>query len=598
MSNTITFNQYALQKLFVNFFRIPDYQREFVWQEGHVTQLINDIYESFSSNPKAEYFLGSIVVCKSKEASHIFEVIDGQQRLITLSLIINNLKRLQKSSPALHKLLYDETIDAEGKTVPSYKVEIQYEGKNVFYDLCEHENDDELDLKMVEGLPGKTIFEAHKTIHFLFEEYFKKDDTELRDKFVGYFLNNVVLIQIETPEIGNALKIFETINERGVSLDQVDLLKNLLFQHVSRQEFPKLKIEWDKFKTSLTGQKIQEKPLRFLRYYTMANYEIEKDDKGDRILREDQLYTWLTKNERKVNYKSDTFAFIRRMQESATFYMDLIRSRYHNVESTNLENINNLVGSGFKQHFILLLSAKGLKPEQFNHLLAQLETLLFYYNITKEAPRDVEKKFSAWTEEIRKVKTNKNLNEFIENRMKTDIENRSRLFELNFMSLRFSSMQKYKLKYLLAKIAQHIDAMRMGDDENRSIDQYLKQSIHIEHILPEDPAPELVQDFSDGNKTEYNDYMTRLGNLTLLEKPINESVQRDFFDIKRAEYKKSNIYLTKSIAILERVGKNTSINRTNEYLTSFDKWNKESIQKRQQLLLNLANEVWQVKPID
>jgi len=333
MSKKIQFTDLAIQKLFQDFYLIPDYQREYVWEEKEVAQLLNDIYDEFIINPDSEYFLGSIVVCKSKE-SHKFEVIDGQQRLITLSLVLNNIRRLYKNAresySTIEKLLFSETITDLGETFSSNIIDIQYEGKDVLYDLYKADNDDEIHPKMVEGLPGKTIFDAHKNIFFFFDDNFNASERIPNLKrFLGYFLNKVKLIQIETPEIGKALKIFETINERGISLDQVDLLKNLLFIQIDRNDFPKLKKEWEKFKSSILGKKEKEKPLRFLRYFIMANYEVLKDKKSSQIVREDDIYPWFIDNEKRCNYKSDPFGFVRKIEENAAFYMNLIKNRYY-----------------------------------------------------------------------------------------------------------------------------------------------------------------------------------------------------------------------------------------------------------------------------
>ncbi|MGO9396186.1 MAG: DUF262 domain-containing protein [Desulfobaccales bacterium] len=65
---------------------MPAYQREYVWKEKEVIQLLEDIYDAFSNNPESEYFLGSLVVCKSRAEAKL-EVIDGQQRLITLIFV-------------------------------------------------------------------------------------------------------------------------------------------------------------------------------------------------------------------------------------------------------------------------------------------------------------------------------------------------------------------------------------------------------------------------------------------------------------------------------------------------------------------------------
>ena len=106
------------------------------------------------------------------------------------------------------------------------------------------------------------LVNAYNTIYqYLKDNY---DTPEKLKKYWGYLASNVVFIQITT-EIGAALKIFETINERGLGLDSMDLLKNSLFTQVKPEEFTKLKNEWKKITAPLERDK--EKPLRFLRYF-------------------------------------------------------------------------------------------------------------------------------------------------------------------------------------------------------------------------------------------------------------------------------------------------------------------------------------------
>ena len=78
--------------VFTNFYIVPDYQREFVWEEKHVLQLMQDINQEFSSNPQSEYFIGSTVVYGT--AGKRYEVIDGQQRLTTLFLCLCAFKKI------------------------------------------------------------------------------------------------------------------------------------------------------------------------------------------------------------------------------------------------------------------------------------------------------------------------------------------------------------------------------------------------------------------------------------------------------------------------------------------------------------------------
>ncbi len=123
--------------------------------------------------------------------------------------------------------------------------------------------------------------------------------------------------------------------------------------------------------------------------------------------------------------------------------------------------------------------------------------------------------------------------------------------------------------------------------------------LEIEHILPDTPQPSLRATFTAENPgANYDECKNRLGNLTLLEKPINIVASNNFFDAKKAEYKKCKHYLTSSIAELSVVGKNSSINRINEKLKAFDKWTAASINQRQAMLIELAKDVWKTTLFD
>src|SRR5690606_31346316 len=99
-------------------------------------------------------------------------------------------------------------------------------------------------------------------------------------------------------------------------------------------------------------------------------------------------------------------------------------------------------------------------------------------------------------------------------------------------------------------------------------------SLEIEHILPNTPTAELRNQWAaDSPQAHYDDYKNRLGNLTLLEKPINIVAGNDFYSGKRSEYRKSGNYLTRSLVDLAVVGQNSSVTRINEQLKAFPAWN-------------------------
>ena len=93
---------------------------------------------------------------------------------------------------------------------------------------------------------------------------------------------------------------------------------------------------------------------------------------------------------------------------------------------------------------------------------------------------------------------------------------------------------------------------------------------------------------------EYNDLKIRLGNLTLLEKTMNIVVSNDFFSKKVIEYAKSPYYISKSIAGLDTIGQNSSVNRLNTKLKSYNNWDKDTILDRQEMLYNLSKDIWKI----
>jgi hypothetical protein len=159
------------------------------------------------------------------------------------------------------------------------------------------------------------------------------------------------------------------------------------------------------------------------------------------------------------------------------------------------------------------------------------------------------------------------------------------------------SMQQYRTRYLLAKLAQHVEMAFKGMKEPGSLGEFT--ALEVEHILPDTPETDLRQSFTAANPGKpYDEYKVRLGNVTLLEKPINIVASNGFFEKKKPEYAKSGNYLTRSIVALNPVGKNSSITRINEKLRAFENWSAQDIEQRQDMLIVLGKDVWRTTPID
>lgn len=589
-------------------YTVPDYQREYVWGEKEVNKLLEDINEEYSREKGAdsEYFIGSIVVRKNgKEV----EVIDGQQRLTTLVLCLCAFKKLLSSSKKyanmIQEWLFSTKIDDRGKISESYNLLLQYEDTQDLLKRILQEEAIESELRD----SSKRIYEAYVyALDYLKTNFVEKSDEGLIE-YLGYFTNKVKFIQIETPSISDALKIFETINERGVGLNPMDLLKNLMFRQLKREEFDKLKTQWTKIINLL--EKHHEKSLRFLRYFIMGNYsvKIEKMSGGKKVTREiiteDEIYDWITDNKNQCGYHVNPFAFVQKLHSNAEAYVNFANGRYVDGERNIwLHNIEKLGGS-LSQHLVLLLAAKDFDKELFNHLAKQIEALLFYYIVTKTQTKELEVKFSQWAGELRAIcslekgKHKDALNEFILTKFVKEMTDKETEFKLRILSLNLASLQGYRIKYILGKITQFVESQRLGEKkQSEFLDRYLLSKIHIEHILPDHPTTDLRNDFEKSNgERSYDENKIMLGNLTLFEEPLNTSAGRDYFEKKKPKYKASTFYLTRSIVSMDKIG-DTSIDRINKDLQSFEIWNKKSINDRQEMLYRLSKKIWAIERLD
>jgi hypothetical protein len=604
-------HKYSIEEAFREcFYIVPDYQREYVWTDKEVHQLLEDIGEQIDAGTTREYFIGTVLVSPTDQKNH-YEVIDGQQRLTTFFLLLCALKHLFQGEPQrqmISGLISTSYVDSDGEVRTNLKLEPRYESAGEVMAKLVELDAEPMAVRAGIQSSGITSFgslenlvNAYSTLYrYLKDNY---DDTPKLKKYWGYLANNVVFIQIST-DVSSALKIFETINERGVGLNPMDLLKNLLFTQVKQGQFTQLKDEWKKITKPLEKEK--EKPLRFLRYFLMANYVI-KNERGDAVVREDEIYDWFIAKDNAAlcDYAGKPFEFVRKVIRNVEHYLAFANGLGNDGKpSLAMDSLKRLAGGAFSLHYVLLLAAANFPKPLFDHFVAQLESFLFYYIFTKTPTKDLERSFSQWADELRAiaeagdpVKQKVQLNSFVADRFEKNMAGKSQ--ELADALKRFTlySMQQYRTRYLLARLTQHVEMAFSGLKVPGSLEPFT--NLEIEHILPNKPEDDLRAKWATENPgMVYDDYKNRLGNLTLLEKPINIVAGNDFYTGKQVEYGKSGNYLTRSLVALTDVGQNTSISRINAKLEAFPNWDAASIEKRHAMLIALAQDVWKTTPID
>jgi hypothetical protein len=575
----------SISNLFQSFYAVPDYQREYVWETDQVEQLLTDIAAEMSGDTPEnapEYFIGSIVVCPGRDG--VLDLIDGQQRMttiyITLCAIRDRLAAIGDDGFAvLNSQIADSAVDMSGKERRRYRLDLQYEDSgDALVKLAVGQIIDGTTTKSMQNMQNA----HHVVTRFLSAEF--GDDAAAIRRFYGYLTNKVKLIRIQTEDVTKALKIFETINERGVGLNSMDLLKNLLFMKTSPERFDRLKDAWKELQDTIYGMK--EKPLRFLRYFIFSRFDVD-------ILREDEIYSWLSKHERVAGYGTDPIAFANDLVVAAKAYANF-KSGLDEAGKRNqyLDSLRLLGGEAARQHLILLLAGRHLPGDLFDKLAAEVENLFFCYVITREPTRNFERNFARWAGELRAVDSEETFNAFVSKRFDREKANLSERFDDAIGRLALDTLQQYRFRYVLAKLTQSVDLQAYGATEaTRWLDTYIRGGYEIEHIFPNNPREEAVAEF--GTYEDPN-VAQRLGNLVLVEKQINASLGNRAYSKKRPVYRESRLLLTRALAERPKVGTHTRIDRAVAKIEPFSEWNEEAVKRRQKSLVTLARTVWGV----
>ncbi|WP_254527511.1 MULTISPECIES: DUF262 domain-containing protein [unclassified Sphingobacterium] len=588
----------SISRLKDYFFIVPDYQREYVWKaDNQVEQFLIDIeneYEPFSSHPSS-YFIGSIIIVENKGK---YDVIDGQQRLTTIMLSLCAFRDLlhtidldskqKKYLKNVEELLTDFDLESDREQL---RLELQYEESSGFLGkLINNEDYTDVYTSSVERMQ-----EAYLKVKSSFSQILDEGTDNLLD-YVKYFLTRVELVIIESENLSSALKIFETINQRGAGLNAMDLVKNLLFAKANEADFQKIKHIWKEIMLNLQQCREDSSPLRFLRYFVIARYH-------NGIIREDELYRWFISKEgvEALNYEKNPLGLAKELKAMSKRYSDLVIATELVKDGGQFPNVTSI---GYvnkyrsRQHLILLLAlSEQAENACIEYLAKQLESLFFYSITLNIQAKANETNFTKWAVKLRGKKTVDEIIPLVDEEFIPYLTERLAEFKNRFRTishLHYSPL--YRERYILGKLENTIrDKCNLPLQGNDYIN-----SLQIEHIYPQTPKNEIIpNEFTDLQDYKYFTY--RLGNTTLLEGMINQAVNNfndldsDWYEKKKSEYAKSDLISTKLLDNKYSVGVHTALNRfKSEINFEFDYWNKESIDKKQNIMLDLAFETWKI----
>lgn len=247
MALYLSAEQKNLKSLFSNDNRyiIPNYQRHYSWTMEQCGQLYDDIMDAYSSGADS-YFLGNIVLAEDDNDDRP-EVVDGQQRLITLWLFLKAIHILRPSNNRLKRMIQVESYDDDSTTTfvstirsDVFEVKDQEQINSILRKTRENfEKDYSVYLKNGEMLyyksSEKQVENNAIAIYALLKDYFARLDDEKQKAFVDFFISKIYLLPIVLKDDdldearSNALLVFETINNRGMDLQDADIFKAKLY---------------------------------------------------------------------------------------------------------------------------------------------------------------------------------------------------------------------------------------------------------------------------------------------------------------------------------------------------------------------------------
>lgn len=588
-----------ITKLKDYFFLVPDYQREYVWKvEDQVDQFLADIDSEFESgkDEQRSYFIGSIIIVKNGGK---YDVIDGQQRLTTIVLTMCALRDILTSQilsdkqkqylKSIEEWLSSFDIDSDKTQV---RLELQYEESKDFL------------LTLIQNQPFQnTATTSIQKMQQAFDEIKKhlggylNSGAETLTEFARYFLTKIDIVVIESENLSSALKIFETINQRGAGLNAMDLVKNLLFSKVKEADFVKIKEKWKVINAHLQRCGEDESPLRFLRYFLMARYH-------DGILREDEIYKWIISSAGKevLGYEKTPLEFAAELEKMASRYADLVKATGLMADGgdypfvTNIGYINKYKS---RQHLMLLLALGDKCPStSINYLGRQLESFFFFCNTLGIQAKNYERQLAVWARSLRGLTDDQSIGSIVETTILPYLNERLAEFRQKFMNLRDSDyIPNYRLRFVLGRMENTLLAKCLLPPKGHAFIRELQ----VEHILPQTPKGGDIPKSYAENLEDYRNAVFQLGNVTLLESTINQAVNNfnylpeNWFGQKQQEYSNSAMLSTKLLNHNFAVGQNTAINRVKtEGGYAFDSWDRAAILARQRIMLDLALETWTI----
>ena len=552
MSETIQAGEKNLVKVFCNDYRfeIPVFQRPYAWTTEEVSELLDDLLFAMNWDDQEPYFLGSVILIKKSDPES--RVVDGQQRLTTLTMLLCSLRELAdedvRSSIDEHIRQTANQITGAEEVV---RVQLRHQDQSFFHQYVQSEGGIQ---SLIDSSPEtKTdsqvrISENVELLHGKLTEL-NSDDRKRLAKFI---ITQCYLVVVATTHEASAYRIFSVLNDRGLDLTATDILKAEIIGGLSNNEQEIYGEKWEDIEQELGRNKFNELFTHIRMIYGKA--------KQRRTLQEEFRQQVLN-------------------QHSGKEFINEILDQYDDVYKRVLGLSEEQQHTGKYQEFLeslrLLDNSDWVPPAMaffFCHANAS--------NLLNTFTKDLER--LAFGLFIRRANINQRINRYAE--VLRDIEADNDVFR-DDGPLQLNVEERADIRqrldgpiYMLPRVPRPL-LLRLDRLLAEAGAIYNHPIISVEHVLPQNPqdGSQWFTWFPDAEERSY--WTHRLANLVLLSSRKNARASNYEFDRKKTEYfQKGGV---QTFALTSQV-------------VSKDEWTPAVLETRQKQLLSKLEEEWRL----
>lgn len=543
-------------------FEVPKHQRDYSWTEIEVEELYSDIENSLAKS-SATYYVGMLVLVEPSKPNGRFQILDGQQRLTTLTLLFAaardwcNENGLESDALRLQAEFIGFADYGQAEHDP--RIVLNSNNREFFEQfVVDASTDEPVNLEKTNAL----LLAAKRRCSVLLKRSFsnskrKADQKQRLYTLVKFIRDSVQATVVEVSEPEDAYTIFEALNDRGLELSIFDLLKNHIYRELGAKNESLANHNWDKLATNLRERKADE----FIRIFWMIRH--------GRI----QKGTLFTKIKEHYSGAAKAQELIKNMVSDSDLYASIDSpdgdtwQAYGDALKEDIRSIALLGGNQSRPVLLAALKAEWRESDLKKLTQAVIALVVRHQIVGRERTGALEifcsdLSYDIFTSGISAIESVTKIRQFYPDDTK---------FRNDFSH--FDETRAQRAKYFLGALNR-----TMWKTQNPSLAEEIEvirdmDKVNIEHVLPKKYEGNAAWAAAVKAHPPLADLVHRLGNQCLLAKGPNSKAGSKDFALKRTVYGRSTIPDTKAVG-------------------AYPQWSPNEIAKRQRELADLAIRIW------